>query len=176
MQTRLPDKLNPWKLAAAGGGLQGEIPVRDMARLKPLLSTADSTVSLTLQGGVDDQHIHFIAGHVKTAVKVICQRCLHPMPLPLAADFRLGLVRAQDQAGSLPEEYDPLVAPDGELAVADLLEDELILALPLAPRHEELSQCQENGYISSGDPGITETRHPFAALAPLSTHSRTRRT
>ncbi len=171
MQTRLPDKINPWKLAAAGGRLQGEIPVRNMARLKPLLCTAESKVSLMLQAGVDGQHIYFIAGHIETAVKVICQRCLGPMPLPLAADFRLGLVRAQDQAGSLPDEYDPLVVPEGELAVVDFLEDELILALPLAPRHEELSQCQAHGFILPRDPSVAETRHPFAALATLTTNT-----
>lgn len=175
MQTGLPDKINPWQLAAAGGRLQGEIPVRDMARLPSLLNSAESGARLTLQAGVDDQNVHFIAGHVEMEVKVICQRCLEPMPLRLAADFRLGLVPAEEQAGSLPDEYDPLVAPAGELAVADFLEDELILALPLAPRHEELSHCQAHGLISPPAPGGAETRHPFAALATLLTHSQTRR-
>ncbi len=159
------DRFDPWKLAAIGGRLQGKIPLDCLPRLGSLLAASADQVSVDLMAGVDAQAIAFLRGHLETTVRLICQRCLAPFDLPLTVPFRLGLAHDERQAENLPEEYDPLLVSAEGVALAELAEDELILALPLAPMHNDPQRCQANGFVS---PQIeAQTVKPFAALATL---------
>jgi uncharacterized protein len=116
-------------------------------------------------GGEPELWLHL---QVDTMVTLQCQRCLQPMRQPLAIDRKLRFVRDEAEAARLDEEseHDVLVLPAG-LDLIELLEDELILALPLVPRH---SVCPSPLPMSAADPGADETDdepHPFAALAAL---------
>ncbi|MEZ5585174.1 MAG: YceD family protein [Candidatus Competibacteraceae bacterium] len=142
-----------------------------MRRLSTLLRESIGTVSATLQGGVDEQQVHFIIGRLQTQLALICQRCLEPLQLPLTLELRLGLVRSTSQANTLPPEYDPLVAPENDIAVSDLIEDELILAVPFAPTHDETQVCQTlNAALADeaqSETRLEKTTQPFAALSTL---------
>lgn len=169
MQTD-PDRFDPWKLAAAGGQLQGEIPLDRMPRFGSLLASPAGPVRFTLEAGVDAQAIAFLSGYLETTVTLVCQRCLAALELPLQVPVRLGLVGDERQAENLPEEYDPLVVPVEGVVVAELAEDELILALPLVPRHSDLQHCVANGFAPPH--ATAEKTGPFAALATLMRESR----
>jgi uncharacterized protein len=164
MQTNL-DRFDPWKLAAAGGRLQEEISLDHMPRLSLLLASSVGQVRVALEAGVDAQAIAFLSGQLETRVTLVCQRCLAPLKLPLTVPVRLGLVRSERQAERLPEEYDPVLAPAEGVAIAELVEDELILALPLVPLHSDLQQCQANGFVLPQ--AKAQKAQPFAALATL---------
>ena len=168
------NKIDPWELAALGESLEGTIPLRRMPRLTSLLSSPEGQVNFRLQAGTDDHNIHFIAGHGKTRIEMICQRCMQPMTLPLVVEFRLGLVHSQHEAVGLADEYEPLVAPPDGVSVPDLLEDELILTLPLVARHIDIRQCQSHGFALPDTAAPAETIKPFANLATLLQDSKTR--
>lgn len=167
MPAPLPDHIDPWKLAAAGTRLQGEVPLAGMARLTPLLNKLDGNVAVDLQGGVDEGGTRFIAGQLNTCVELICQRCLEPLQIALNLELRLGLIRSESQATHLPAEFDPLLALESGITVSTLVEDELILALPFAPMHAENQACQRVGSIPADDQPAEEQTHPFAVLATL---------
>ncbi len=168
MQTRLLDRFDPWKLAAVGGHLQGEVMLECMPRLTALLATPVGGVAVTLKAGVDTHHpIAFLTGQLEVTVTLICQRCLAPMPWPLNVQFRLGLVRSEAQAESLPDEYEPLLVPEEGLLTSGWVEDELILALPLVPLHSDLYQCEANGFTLPDPAPPAEQSSPFAALSTL---------
>lgn len=159
------DRFDPWKLAAAGGHFQGKISLACLPRLGSLLAASADQVSVELTAGVDAQALAFLRGHLDTTVRLICQRCLAPFDLPLTVPFRLGLAHDEHQAENLPEEYDPLLVPAEGVLLAELAANELILALPLVPMHDDLQQCQANGFVS---PQVeAQTAKPFAALATL---------
>ena len=159
------DRFDPWKLAAAGGQFQGEISLDRMPRLSSLLASTAGQLRIALEAGVDAQAIAFLSGYLETTVTLVCQRCLAPFELSLTVPIRLGLVRNEGQADSLPEEYDPVLAPTEGVAISELAEDELILALPLVPMHNDLRQCQANGFVS---PQVeAQKAKPFAVLATL---------
>ena len=159
------DRFDPWKLAAIGGHLQGKISLDCLPRLSSLLAASTDQVSVDLTAGIDAQAIAFLRGHLGTTVRLICQRCLAPFDLPLTVPFRLGLAYDERQAENLPEEYDPLLVSAEGVALAELTEDELILALPLVPMHNDPQQCQANGFVS---PQVeAQTAKPFAVLATL---------
>ena len=164
MQTDL-DRFDPWKLAAANGQLQGEIALDHMPRLRSLLASPAGQVRIALEAGVDAQAIVFLSGQLETTVTLVCQRCLAPLKLPLTVPVRLGLVRSERQAESLPEQYDPVLVPVEGVTIAELAEDELILVLPLVPMHSDSRQCQANGFVSPQ--AEAQKAQPFAALATL---------
>lgn len=117
----------------------------------------------------DNQRRAAVSGHVEAEVALCCQRCLGTAILPIRQDFELVLVRSLVEAEQLPEEADPLLAPaDEPLVVSDLLEDELLLALPLVPKHPE--QCVRVPELNEPDEAEAsndERPNPFAVLKTL---------
>lgn len=166
MPTHLPDHFDPWRFAATGGHLRGALPLARMPRLTSLLAASDGWVTVAVAGEVDARQVACLTGELETTVTLICQRCLGPLTAPLRVPFRLALARSEQQAARLPEEYDPLVAPETELAMAGWVEDELILALPLAPMHRDPRECESYGFIAPGA-APAESAKPFARLDGL---------
>lgn len=164
----LPERVNPWQLAGESGRLDGELALAELPRLAALLDHADGMVNVALEAGIDGDGLRFIRGRLRAEVELVCQRCLGPLRLPIVATVSLGLARGEAEFDRLPDEYEPLLVPEREIAIASLVEDELLLALPQVPRHEDARDCEANGYRTSGasapDP---EHRQPLAALASL---------
>lgn len=165
MQTpSFPSRIDPWRLAAEGGRLEDILALAALPRLVAELNRTDGMVSVALVAGIDPRGVRFIRGALQTGIELVCQRCLGPLRLVLDATVSLGLVRTEAEADRLPEEYEPLLVPEGVISVADLVEDELLLALPQIPRHEDISDCEAHGYRA---PDREEQDQPFAALASL---------
>jgi uncharacterized protein len=163
----LPDKLNPWQLAADHGRLTGDLALVALPRLAALLDQTGGVVNVTLTGGIDGQGQRFIAGRLQTTVELTCQRCLGPLQLPLDVAVQLGLVHSEAEADRLPADYESLLVPDGVMAVAGLIEGELLLALPQIPRHADRRECEAYGYGAPDPAFIAEQRRPFGLLASL---------
>lgn len=163
----VPTKINPWRLAAESGRLEGRLALAALPRLATL-NRIDGEVMIALTGGVDEHGVAFLEGLLSTEIELECQRCLGPLRLPLTVEVLLGVVRSEAQAERLPERYDLLLVADAEVTVADLVEDELLLALPPIPRHVDLRDCQATGYGVSDELALgTPLRQPFAVLASL---------
>jgi uncharacterized protein len=160
----LPNRIDPWCLAAESGRLEGSLALATLPRLVAALHRADGVVDVMLAAGADRRGVRFVKGIVRTELELICQRCLGVLRLPLAATVSLGLARSEAEADRLPEEYEPLLVPEGAISVADLVEDELLLALPRIPRHEDPRDCEANGYRM---PDGVEHDPPLATLASL---------
>ncbi|HAO33823.1 MAG TPA: YceD family protein [Candidatus Competibacter sp.] len=166
------NKINLWQLAEKRGRLDGELALAALPRLGAL-NRAEGAVEIALATGVDERGVRFIRGQLKAQVELVCQRCLGPLPLRLAVPVSLGLIRAEAEAAGLPEAYDPLLVADEGARVADWVEDELLLALPQIPRHEDRRDCEANGYRAPGDEASrAERRRPFAGLASLLSDSK----
>jgi uncharacterized protein len=166
MQKNLPATIDPWHFAARGGRLQGELALCTMDRLLPLIDAPLELLKIFLEADIDEQGTHFFAGTMAVKVALVCQRCLMPMPVPLTVAFRLGLVHTEAQAMNLPKKYDPLLIENKELVIAEWVEDELILALPLIPLHADLQQC-EGFDMPEKKSATTQNAKPFAVLSNL---------
>lgn len=161
MQTSsLPGRVDPWRLAAERGRLDGALPVAALSRLAAASHRASGLASAALSAGIDANGVRFIEGVVRAEVELVCQRCLEPFRWPLEAAVRLGLARDEAEAGRLQEPYEPLLVPEGVVRVADLIEDELLLALPQIPRHADQAECAANGY----QPPRSDGDQPLAVL------------
>lgn len=165
MIERLPLVIDPLRLAEAGSRFQGQLELARLQRLAPALQQAQGKVEVEIEFGRDDLHIAYLSGRLQTRLALVCQRCLQPVAWPVDASFALGLVTTDQAAEQLPENYEPLMV-SGDMALADIIEDELILAVPLVPMHAR-AECQAR------DPGAgrqEKDSHPFAALARLKRH------
>ncbi|MGA7594970.1 MAG: YceD family protein [Gallionella sp.] len=156
------------EFAANRREISGEIPIAELQRLQDLLESSQGVLQYTVQGGVDKQGIHFLDMGVAGLCRLRCQRCLEGVDYPVRLDSRL-LLRDQagldeldsDIAGAAVEEFDSILA-DKHLGVIDLLEDEILLSLPVAPKHA-LGTCQ----ATDGKNLQGVVKNPFAVLAGL---------
>jgi len=154
----------------AGNGRQisGKVPVAGLPRLLDTLEDPQGTLEYTVRGGVDKLGNNLLDVSITGNCRLRCQRCLGAMEHAVRIDTRL-LLRDQasldalddNVAGGEEEEFDSILA-DAHLDVLDLLEEEILLSLPIAPKHE-LGACQAAGDGNKHE----EEKNPFAVLAKL---------
>lgn len=139
-------------------------PIADMPRLVSLLADASGTVTSELEFSRDPSERDVITGNATTTAMMTCQRCLRPMQVALDAEIGLAVVADESQAGSLTGDMEPVVSVDGEISPLALVEDELILALPVVPRHGPEARCE---VPADATPAGTARPNPFAVLKSL---------
>jgi uncharacterized protein len=144
--------------------MSGKVPVTALARLADVLADAMGELEWSLVGSRDNWGRPTMLLRVSGGLRLGCQRCLKPLDFAVAIDSRLLLVKP---GGDWPDdelEDDGLDAIEwsDEMDVLALVEDEVLLALPIAPRHAD---CELPGAVSN-----EQESSPFAALAQLKKH------
>lgn len=141
MKATLPKWINPYTLAKQGTELAGSLSVADMSRLSALLSRPVGEVELKLRFGQDLDRGYSVHGSLYAKVPLLCERCGQEFQYPLMAEPRLRPVMTEAQADKLPAEYEPLlVNEEQKVELVHLVEEELILALPMFAKHVE-NEC-----------------------------------
>ncbi|MFT3817625.1 MAG: YceD family protein [Rubrivivax sp.] len=165
-------RLDVQAFAKAAAEREGAWPLQGFGRLRDLLApVADgeppSEVRWTLRGEERPARTAqpdiwlYLGAHA--VLPLVCQRCLQPLLQPLALQRQFQFVRGEEAAAKLDGEVEhEVLALTRELDVHALLEDELLLDLPLVPRHEVCPQPLP----AAADAG-PQDEHPFAALAAL---------
>lgn len=133
---KLPEHIDPFRFAEQNLSLHGIVQAADMERLSTTVNTANTEVKVQLTFGIDEQKITYLKGNINTQLNLECQRCMQPFKYEIISDFLLGIVNNLDQANALPEIYEPVLVKDNSLALKDVIEDEIILNLPIIPRHD----------------------------------------
>ncbi len=150
--------------ARNGRELRGEIPVAEMPRLQDMLAVPEGQVSFVLHGLHDKDGNLALELALEGSCQLRCQRCLQGLAYPIKTVARLRLVAETLPVEHLVEDEDDEVdsiPADSHLDVVALVEDEILLGLPLAPKHE-FGTCQAVvGSVSS------EEQSPFAVLRAL---------
>ena len=152
--------------------ISGEIPVAELPRLLDVLENFRGSLTYTVHGGADKQGNPFLDVGITGSCQLLCQRCLGVMEHAVRINARL-LLRDQASLDALEsevhvdgypdeeDEFDSILA-DAHLDVLNLLEEEILLSLPIAPKHE-LDVCQ----AADGGNMHKEEKNPFAVLAKL---------
>ncbi len=135
MPDGLPSVVDPIELARAGARLAGALPLASMPRLVELGLARTGEVRIELEFGRDPHGQWRMSGSAECNLTVACQRCLEPMTLTVRAPIRLALVRPGTPEGGATAS-DDVIEVAGAVSLAALVEDELLLALPLAPMHD----------------------------------------
>ena len=170
MLSLLPDFADPLRLCALGKAYEGVIPLADLPRLAPLLTSTEGEAAFVLAFEMDVHRRPAVRVRVRADLPVLCQRCLGTVVVTVEGESSLVVVSGPDEAERLPDDVDPLLVEDGKVALRSLVEDELILAMPSAPAHRieecaiDLTEVNAQGG-QERDCGGEDAEHPFAALA-----------
>lgn len=153
--------IDGFEFASAGAMQQGRMPLGGFARLKDQLASEAGDVEYAVEGVLDPRGRPSLRLRVSGVLELRCQRCLEAMPFEVDEEQLLVLAATQAEIDADPADAD---APDRVLAgkqmvLRDLVEDQLILALPFAPRH---ARCKAAGEL--GDEGKVS---PFADLRDI---------
>ncbi|MFO0336906.1 MAG: YceD family protein [Pseudomonadota bacterium] len=117
-----------------------------------------------------------LEGEVRARPWLVCQRCLNPYEQAVESPFRVAFAPTEEASARVPEGYEGVVAPHGRAKLAELVEDELLLALPLVPMHASPAECEGAVEQPTPDPADvavgpgdekTESQRPFASLREL---------
>lgn len=171
MAQSIPDSFNVSALARARARFDGDVATTRLARFEALLAEGEAIVHLTVQFSYSPLGPAQAVGQLRASVPQTCQRCLQPMVLEIDQGFRVALIDSEKALKKLPDDQDWLqLDENGRLDLVQLVEDELILALPQYPWHPEGECAGPVAEVLSdlnGDPEQTEMRRPFSGLDAL---------
>lgn len=180
------------ELARTGGSLSGDLPLSRLDRLGSLLADTQGAIAWRVRGWRIDRagtNEDFMALSFDVVLRPTCVRCLQPVDVELHVARTYRLVETEDEAQriDLDEDDHDVIAAGERFDLAALIEDEAIMDLPPAPRHESCDAARSGAEPSRpgagtdpsqpGDPAdprpaqsddpCAASDHPFAALRSL---------
>ena len=161
MLDRSTEYFDPFIIAERGRSYKGTIPLSQLGRLGDTLIDNKGVAQYELLFAKEDK-VCTLAGRVTADLVLECQVCLDKMICPVAADTRLGIVSSLDEAAMLPDEYEPLLVVERKITLKEIVEEELLLAIPIIPRHE---QCSIANVVDQSP--MQKKDNPFSVLADL---------
>jgi uncharacterized protein len=166
MPVALTDRLTSGSLVE--GRLSESVPVGVFPRLAETLLDKAEKVQVDIRVSRSSSGIPLVEGRLDGRFHRQCQRCLEPVDIEIEAELRLA-VTDQDSGHLLPAGFEPWQSDETDVVLKDLVEDELLLALPMAARHPDESQCRGLARRPGHEaPEEAPRRHnPFAVLKDL---------
>ena len=167
MSREFPDWISPIRAAEGKRIFSGTIPLVRMKRLAELLVEANGVATFEAAFKTDIENRVLIDLQVAADLPLICQASLDVYDEKVKRHSELCVVDTGNEQADLPDQYEPVQTENGRLAIASLVEDELLLALPQIPRKPDLQKVEYStggqAFISK-DPQAVARKKPFADL------------
>ena len=173
VSTSMPEHISLDKWADTGFEWSGEVDPNSFERLATTLSAEHDQSNTQLNAELYRRNnVLHLAFTLKGDIWLTCQRCLQPVAVDLSDDYNIALLENDSQVRLIDEEQDYLLldeivteqSPERLLPFKRLVEDEILLKIPMAPKHDDCEMSVEQfGEI----PEEEENENPFAALASL---------
>jgi uncharacterized protein len=180
MSREFPDFVDPWKAADGCRTFHGTMPLRRLKRLDPMLAPegdgqnerllARNDARFTARFSYDEQGLVTIRLEVEVELPLICQRSLAPYREKIARRSLLVAIEDVAEQELIPEIYEPVLVEQRRMALQDIVEDELLLAIPQVPKNPEIGEIELSTDGEVRIPSATEqeqSHRPFAELAGL---------
>jgi uncharacterized protein len=156
MDKALPNSVNVLRLAEHGSVIEGELPISKMKRLKSLLLNDTGNVLINLEFGTGDENRPYVKGLIECELALECQRCLETMKYRVHDEVALTPVLSVNQTDGIPEGFEPLLVTRDAQSLSEIVEDELLLRLPVVAKHE--NECLS---LKRVEVEMTKKSHPF---------------
>ena len=173
MSDGLPEVLDFVRQVELNRTIDGIYPISKLARLSEVLASKEGYITANLEF-TDSVGFAILKGKVSANVLVDCQRCLDPVETELSGKFKFALVNSEEDYSLLPDEFEPYLIEGEEQSIIELIEDELLLCLPMVTIHDENCSSymiKQNRAIKAemkaAKDANREAEHPFAALKDL---------
>lgn len=133
----IPRHVSASKAIATRQRFVGQLALDQMPRLVAQLADKLGEVAVELEAGKDAAGLAWLRGRIEGNLSLICQRGLHPFPWTCAVQTRLRLVASEAEEEKAMKETEATLIEDDQLLLRDLVEEEILLALPIVPRCED---------------------------------------
>ncbi|MFV2031850.1 MAG: DUF177 domain-containing protein [Gammaproteobacteria bacterium] len=164
MQDKLQRRYQIQKEVSRGSCIQGVIESSALVRLTRKLESEQAKIVVQFEFGASDYDCPILTGHLETSLKLECQRCLKGMELPMKIEFKL-LIDAPDELAH-ESSLDTIYSDNGFIDIFEVVEEELILGLPLVATHGDKS-CNEFWRAHNVLPELAVKENPFSVLKKL---------
>ena len=154
-------------LATRGAVLTGSIEPGSMPRLLEVVAEPPAPIAYRIEFTRDAGGRPRVAGRVEGTLPLVCQRCLDGLGWRFEVRFESLVIGDERTEGT--DEWDAVVCPEGRIALAPVIEDELLLALPGAPVHAHGS-CEAPPFRAGNEALPARPANPFSALRTLHSH------
>jgi uncharacterized protein len=161
--------VDAWRMVSAARIFTGRVPLSSFTRLAGLLADTEGEARYEIEFGRDLAGLATVDILAEAQLPLVCQRSLERFLLPVTVRQRLGLLADESEESALPADVEPaLVGPDGALHPLELVEDELILAVPAYPVKPGSAEVEAVWTDADAEAEDEQPRtNPFAALAAL---------
>jgi uncharacterized protein len=168
MSATLPAVIDVWRMVSAKRYFEGTLPLAAFTRLRDSLVDTEGECRYSLEFGRDATNQAFVEVRAEADLPLQCQRTLERYLQPIKVVQQLGLITSEAQESALPEGMEPLLVPESsEVRAVDLIEDELILALPVVPINPDSSLPESVWPLEDED-----KQNPFTVLSALKDHKK----
>ena len=152
--------------------IEGTVPLERLARFRESLATDVADVQVKLRFSTNQSKQQLISGELAAKVEVTCQRCLEPMPIELADNINLALLSDEALVTRLDPDLDPWICQNTKLDLASVVEEQLMLCMPIVNYHPGENCLDKLGYkVTASETGGSEAgkdaANPFAVLKTL---------
>ena len=157
---QLPRVIKLFNFAKKERSLGGVYKISSFPRISEIARNKEDNVKVDLSFYLENNKTPCIKGIINLNIILDCQRCLEALPIELKVDFKLAFVRHEQQAEGLDSSYELYVTNEEELLTIDIITDEILLSIPMAPSHD--FDCN---LIINKDVVVEESReNPFTIL------------
>ena len=164
MQSEQPQSINPLRLAKNKEQIKGSLSLDSLTRLEDILLDNRGEVQYSLSFDFDASGICLIKSHIDTEVFLQCQRCLKSIIIEIQKTSVLGVYKDSGEFKQLEDNYEPYQLDEEFVLVEKLVEDELLLAIPLIPLHSNKKCIGEDALKALN---VNNKMNSFSALARL---------
>ena len=163
---QLPKVIKLFNFAKKERSLGGVYKISSIPRISEIARNKEDNVKVDLSFYLENNKTPCIKGIINLNIILDCQRCLEALPIELKVDFKLAFVRHEQQAERLDSSYDLYITKEEEeLLTIDIITDEILLSIPMAPSHD--FDCN---LIINKDEVVEESReNPFTILKNIKT-------
>ncbi len=164
----LPTSLDVRKAAARGSAVSGAVELAKLPRLGEVVASGEGSIQARLAFDRDEESRSLVTVSVSAQLVVTCQRCLEAMPLEIASENTLAIVGSDEMAAQLPATLDPWIVGEELGDLWSLVEDEVILAIPVVSYHDT-DACKQllDAYRQPPETPETDGENPFKVLEQL---------
>ena len=135
--TQLPKTIKLFNFAKKEVNLHGEYRIANVPRVSDLARNTEDNLKVDLSFHLENGKTPCVKGIINSKIVLDCQRCLDALNIDLKVLFNLAFVRYESQAEGLDKDYEVYVLGENEeMDTLDLIADEILLSLPMAPSHE----------------------------------------
>jgi len=166
MSGGLPIQIDPLDLAKNQVQLEGQYLTANLPRLAEFSPSKDAMVHVRLGFIQETESLIKVSGSIDTSLRLTCERCLQPFDYEISLEPQFYF----DVSGMEPDEQDErdIIQVQGPVDLKSLVEDEVLLALPMIPMHAP-DECEAGGnrHRETTEEKSAGEGHPFAQLAEL---------